>query len=151
LGDDADSVQKKIGIIRELERLTKSDFKNTDDFHAKIKTFLTNGKALSPGKQLQIARKKMGYTQTRLGVELGCSQPFIAQMERNERPLIKQAVFLIELTNYPVFDKALILKQLHENDKKDNGSRLPPYAQPEFAYKNLIDFKGLTGHKNGGQ
>jgi len=40
----ADSVQMRIAIVRELERLTKADFKSTQDFHFKIKSFLSKGR-----------------------------------------------------------------------------------------------------------
>jgi len=40
LGSDPGSLQTRVDIIRELERITRQDFKSTADFHAKINAWL---------------------------------------------------------------------------------------------------------------
>lgn len=40
LGSDPESLQARVDIIRELERITRQDFKSTADFHAKINAWL---------------------------------------------------------------------------------------------------------------
>lgn len=40
LGSDPESLQTRVDIIRELERITRQDFKSTADFHAKINAWL---------------------------------------------------------------------------------------------------------------
>lgn len=117
LASDIESVQARIGITRELEKLLGTDFKDTQDFHFKIQSFLTKGRTESPGVQLKKARKKMRWTQVDLAKGLCCSQQFIAAMEKNKKPLTKEAIKFIELTSYPVFNKRLIIKQLKETDE----------------------------------
>jgi len=146
LGNDPESVQVRVNIIRELERLLRTDFKSTEDFHFKIKSYLTNGKAQGPGKQLRNARRKMKFSQSRLALEFNCSRQFITQMENGNRPLTKEALSLVELTNYPVFNKGLILKQLRETDSQ----AIPNHAEPDFACQNVVDSKGVLAIKNEG-
>ena len=146
LGNDADSVQARVNIIRQLEKLIKADFKTTEDFHFKIKSYLTKGRALGPDKQLRNARKKMKFSQARLAVELGCSQQFITQMENGNRPLTKEALLMVELAGFPVFNKALILKQLQESREKP----ISPYGEGRFACENVVDSKGVLATENGG-
>jgi len=40
LGNDPESLQTRVDIIRELERITRQDFKSTADFHSKINAWL---------------------------------------------------------------------------------------------------------------
>ena len=40
LGNDPESLQTRVDIIRELERITRQDFKSTTDFHSKINAWL---------------------------------------------------------------------------------------------------------------
>jgi len=40
LGNDPEGLQTRVDIIRELERITRQDFKSTADFHAKINAWL---------------------------------------------------------------------------------------------------------------
>jgi hypothetical protein len=40
LGNDPESLQTRVDIIRELEKITRKGFKSTDDFHAKINAWL---------------------------------------------------------------------------------------------------------------
>jgi hypothetical protein len=42
IGGDPGSIQTRVDIIRELERITRQDFKSTDDFHAKINAWIIN-------------------------------------------------------------------------------------------------------------
>lgn len=114
LGDDPDSVQQRVGIVRELERLTKTNFKSTADLHFKIKTFVDKGHARGAGYQLKRARVRMQWNQKRLAQALECSQSLIAQMERDQTPLSKRAMEFVESANRSRFDKKLIIKQLQD-------------------------------------
>jgi len=143
LGDDFNSTQKKTRVIQELEKLLKTDFKNTEDFHFKIKSYLKTGQAVSPGKQLQRARKKMEMSQIRISLELECSRDVVAKMENGKRPLSKNALLLIELTNYPNFNKSLILKQLQEYRTKSTLD----HEEPPFSHKNVVDSKQVARAK----
>ena len=42
LGNDAESVQRRVEIIRELEKILKTNFYNTKDFNCKITDFIVH-------------------------------------------------------------------------------------------------------------
>jgi transcriptional regulator with XRE-family HTH domain len=100
--------------VRALEIAMNADFKDTADFHYKVKSFLSKGRPESACMQLKKSRKKMGWKQIQLANMLGCSQQFVANMENGKSPLTKRAISFIELTHFPVFRKDVIIKQLLE-------------------------------------
>jgi len=80
-------------IVGELEKLTCSDFKNTQELHHKIGMFLVRQD--TPAKQLKEMRIKKGWSQDTLGAYLGISQPFVVQMEKGRKPLTGRALAFI--------------------------------------------------------
>ena len=114
LGDDPESLERRLWIVRELERLMKTEFADTADLEFKVSTFIREGRAWSGGQRLKKARQKMGWGQNELAFELGCGRDLVSMMERDERQLNERAVFLLDLAFSPVFNKALIIKQLRE-------------------------------------
>ena len=98
--------------IRTEEELLKTSFRDTKDYEFKLRSFKEKGKAENQNVLLKKARKKMGWSQRRLATELGISQQFVAQMEMGRRTLTPTSLALLELVNFPVFDKQLIMQQL---------------------------------------
>lgn len=90
LPDDPDSVQKKIDIIRELEKITKQEFLSTADFHQKINSFiLKRGSIRNDAVRFQTKRIELGLTQEELSRILGVSVRIIKHWEAGTRPLSK--------------------------------------------------------------
>ena len=90
LPDDPDSVQKKIDIIRELEKITKQEFLSTADFHQKINSFiLKRGSIRNDAVRFQTKRKDLGLTQEELAQILHVSVRRIKHWEAGTRPLSK--------------------------------------------------------------
>ena len=133
--------------IRTEEELLKTSFRDTKDYEFKLRSFKEKGKAENQNVLLKKARKKMGWSQQRLAVALGISQSLVTQMELGTRPLTPTSLALLELINFPVFDKQLIIQQLQESRKKP----ISTYAPPQFCAKNPIDSKQVTDAQNEGQ
>ena len=93
LGDDAESVQKRMNAVRWLERATNSDFKYTDDFHRKVSGFLRQTNLT--GIDLKRARNSRGWNQEILGCHLGVSRQFIHEMESGAKSLTDKALDFI--------------------------------------------------------
>lgn len=127
LGDDAESVQLRVAIIKELENTFNTVFKDTWDFFNKMENFLS---ATNLGSALREEREQLGWTQARLAAVLGVSQSLVAQMENGTKPLINKALEFLA--------------------KKGRNVPRVPHAQPDFGNKNAIDNKEDTGGKNGG-
>jgi DNA-binding XRE family transcriptional regulator len=86
---DSNWVQESIGLIRDLERLMKTEFKDTRDFREKVEKF-SDGYDLrraDPATRLRRARMKFNMTQKDLAQHLGyTSHAAIAQFEKRKRP-----------------------------------------------------------------
>ena len=90
LPDDPDSIQKKIDIIRELEKITKQEFLSTADFHQKINSFiLKRGSIRNDAVRFQTKRIELGLTQEELSRVLGVSIRRIKHWEAGTRPISK--------------------------------------------------------------
>jgi len=96
LGDDPGSLQKRVDIIRYLERELRIEFKSTADFHQKVQAYLA-GHVSAPATRLRRARKKLKLLQTELAAILDCSQQFIAGMEKGEKPLTRTVLEFVKL------------------------------------------------------
>ena len=73
LGDDFSSVQRRVDIIRELESITRKEFRNTSEFHEVVQAYIKNkGERIkSLGKRIKRARKKNKMTLKQLASHLG--------------------------------------------------------------------------------
>mgnify|MGYP000919099503 CR=1 FL=1 len=56
LPDTPEAINTRVNIIRELEKLTKSDFKSTLDFHQKVGSFLIKAASNLRSEPLQSLR-----------------------------------------------------------------------------------------------
>ncbi len=121
LGNDPDAVQLRVNIVRELEKLTCSDFRDTADFNRQAGAFVICES--SNGNKLRRFRQSKKWSQGELAIHLGVSQQFVAQMESGRRPLIDKALSLILLRD------AL------------------PYAPTQFACETTVDSKQDTDAK----
>ena len=130
LGDDPGSLQKRVDIIRYLEKELKTEFKSTADFHQKVQAYLA-GHVSSPGIRLKRARKKLKLLQVELATVLNCSREFIAQMENGERPLTKIALEFTKLA-----ESGLSLAEIKKRLKSNNINNLGLKQAPEEA-KNV--------------
>lgn len=72
---DADSFQWRTNLVRCLEHILKTEFRNTRDFKEKCRNFLAKTKSKSvvrsPGKRIMRARNKLKWNQEKLMEELG--------------------------------------------------------------------------------
>ena len=93
LPDDSNGIQDRVNIVRRLETLVGSDFKDTSDFHNKVSAFLARND--NAGTELRIARKDRGWTLERMGAYLGVSRQFAHQMELSRKPLNDKALEII--------------------------------------------------------
>jgi DNA-binding transcriptional regulator YiaG len=93
LPDNSNGLQDRVNIVRRLERMTCSDFKDTADFHRKVSAFLAKND--NNGTELRIKRKDLGWTLDRMGAYLGVSRQFVHQMELSRKPLNDKALELI--------------------------------------------------------
>ena len=89
---DSDSFQWRTNLVRYLEYMLKTQFRNTRDFKEKCKNFLastrtkeeTENITRSAGKRIIRARKKIKWTQERLAKELGFRSRKTIQRYENE-------------------------------------------------------------------
>jgi DNA-binding XRE family transcriptional regulator len=89
---DSDSFQGRTNLVRCLEYMLKTQFRNTRDFKEKCKDFLANTRTKeetenitrSAGKRIMRARKKLKWTQGRLAKELGFKSRKTIQRYENE-------------------------------------------------------------------
>ena len=93
LGDDPESVCARVDIVRELEKLIGQNFRNTEDFHRKINSFLLQKQAIKNEVERFIqARQKAGMTQKQLAEFLGVSIRRIKHWEAGTKPISKKAL-----------------------------------------------------------
>jgi DNA-binding transcriptional regulator YiaG len=94
LGDDEDSVCKRVCIIRELEGITHKGFRNTAEFHREVSAFLARKSRVkeTDGGRLRRARKRAKLTIKELAAELGVTKRTVIRWERNGSPLSASAV-----------------------------------------------------------
>lgn len=95
LGDDPLSVQKRVDIIRYLEKTLKTEFRNTEDFNKKIQAYIWN-KEKSGGTQLREIRNRKGWSQQLFADVLGISRKRFNQMEQNKVSLNPKALKFVQ-------------------------------------------------------
>jgi DNA-binding transcriptional regulator YiaG len=98
LGNNPKSVQRRIAIVRELEASLGTDFRDTQDFHFKVRSFLARGATEGAGDQLKKAKKDMGLSQIEMAKVLKCSQQLVSKMEKGKVKLSRKAVEFINST-----------------------------------------------------
>jgi len=131
LGDDPGSLQKRVDIIRYLERELRTEFKSTADFHQKVQAYLA-GHVSSPAVRLKRARKKFRLLQAELGALLNCSREFVVQMENSERPLTKKTLEFVKMA-----ELGLSLNEIRERLNSFRINSLGQDQAPEEA-KNAV-------------
>jgi ribosome-binding protein aMBF1 (putative translation factor) len=85
---NADSVMFRVKLIGCLEKLLRTEFKNTRDFRQKVEDFLQgyDGRKMSASRRIRKARKKKKWTQKQLATYLGLkSHVPIVQYEKSQR------------------------------------------------------------------
>ena len=94
LGDDPNSLQKRVDIIRYLEGELKTEFRDTKDFHEKIRAFLMYGgkRRATEGRRLKEARERLGWTQEQLAEALRVHRRTIIRFESNQYRLSRKAL-----------------------------------------------------------
>lgn len=86
--NDSDSVQWRVQLVRCLESLLNTQFRNTRDFRRKIKEYLKNYEIRKKpvGDRIKKARKKLGLTQKQVAEQLGFkSHVAIVNYEKGKR------------------------------------------------------------------
>jgi DNA-binding XRE family transcriptional regulator len=125
LGDDPGSLQKRVDIIRYLEKELRTEFKSTADFHQKVQAYLA-GYTSSPAARLKRARKKLKLLQAELAAILDCSRSSVAMMESGSKPLIKQALEFTDLA-----ESGLPLAEIKKRLKSNKINNLQEELVPE--------------------
>ena len=94
LGDDEDGTCKRVCIIRELEGITRKQFRNTAEFHREVSAFLARKSRIkeTDGARFRRARKRAKMTIKELADKIGVAKMTIIRWERNESPLSESAV-----------------------------------------------------------
>jgi hypothetical protein len=85
---DSISVDYRIGRIRYLEKLMRTDFASTADFRQHVERYLEgyDGRRLSVPQAIKRARKKLKLTQRQLGERLGLKDhTLISRYEKGQR------------------------------------------------------------------
>ena len=106
LPDDSNGVQDRANIIRRLERLVCSEFKDTMDFHRKVSAFLARND--NNGTELRLARKDKGWALEQMGAFLGVSRQFCHQMECGAKSLNDKALEIIGQKPIPTYGEPQI-------------------------------------------
>jgi len=93
LDDDPENFQRRVDIVRELEKLTGQEFLSTQDFHEKVNRWISKrGGICSDAIRLQEARKNTGLTQKQLAEILRVSVRRIKHWEAGTKELPKRAL-----------------------------------------------------------
>lgn len=93
LGDTPENLQRRVDIIRGLEKLTRQEFLSTQDFHEKVNLWIRKqGGVCSDAIRFQEARKNAGLTQRQLAEILGVSVRRIKHWEAGTKELPKRAL-----------------------------------------------------------
>lgn len=127
MGDSPGELQARVDMIRQLEKITGKEFKNTADFIERMEKLFS---ASNQATALREERERLGWTQARLAAFLGVSQQMIAKMENGSKPLNLKALRFLE--------------------QKRSDLASVPHAQLDFGCKYIIDNKEDTDSKNGG-
>jgi DNA-binding XRE family transcriptional regulator len=94
LGDDPDSMQKRVDIIMHLESVTGKQFRNTKEFHEVVSQLITReGEKLIPiNKQFRIKRSNLDLDQAELAKQLNVDRRTIIRWEKGSTPLTPNAI-----------------------------------------------------------
>jgi len=114
LGDDEDSVCKRVCIIRELEAITHKDFRNTAEFHREVSAFLARKSRVreTEGSRLRRARRKAKLPIRELADELGVDKRTIIRWEKNDGPpLSTRAVEWLNRQNISTGEKVTLVSE----------------------------------------
>jgi DNA-binding XRE family transcriptional regulator len=85
-------IQERTNIVRELERITGRDFRNTAEFHHLVADYIKRqeGKRISTGKMIRNKRKAMGWKQADLAAHLGVTPRQVIYYENDYTPPTKR-------------------------------------------------------------
>jgi DNA-binding XRE family transcriptional regulator len=114
LGDDEDSVCKRVCIVRELEAITHKDFRNTAEFHREVSAFLVRKSRIkeTDGGRLRRARKRAKRTIEALAAELGVTERTVIRWEKNDGPpLSTRAVEWLNRQNISTGEKVTLVSE----------------------------------------
>ena len=114
LGDDEDSVCKRVCIVRELEKITGKQFRNTAEFHREVGAYLARKSRIkeTDGGRLRRARKRAKLTIEVLAAELGVTERTIIRWEKNDGPpLSTRAVEWLNRQNISTGEKVTLVSE----------------------------------------
>jgi DNA-binding XRE family transcriptional regulator len=93
LDDSPENLQRRVDVVRELEKLTGQEFLSTQDSHEKVNLWIRKrGGICSDAIRFQEARKNAGLTQKQLSEILGVSARRIKHWEAGTKELPKRAL-----------------------------------------------------------
>lgn len=94
IGDDQNGTCNRFLIVRELERITGKEFRDTAQFHREVCAFMARKSRNheTEGGRFRRARQGAGLTIKQLACELGVTKRTVIRWERNESPLSASAV-----------------------------------------------------------
>jgi len=93
LFDQAKEEKQGVLTIQFFEHLLNDEFKNTEEFVAKVSKYL-EGRFLS-GKHLKYLRKLKQWSQSLLAAKLECGQRYVSDMESGRKPLNQKAIEIL--------------------------------------------------------
>jgi len=87
------ATQYRVSLVTKLENILKTDFKNTEDLHQKVRGFVSKGK--KPHMMLKKYRKSCGHSQRHMADILEVSRRHYIRLENGSLPLNQRALELI--------------------------------------------------------
>lgn len=92
--ENGNGFQERVNIIRYLEKVLKTDFKSTKDFHQKIDAFFMRHDKFGGGR-LNEKQNEMHWPDEVMALYLRISTPHLSNMKANRSPLNNLAVQFI--------------------------------------------------------
>lgn len=129
LGDDENGLFNRVCIVRELEKITGKQFRDTAEFHREVSAFLAKKSRIkeTDGTRFRRARQRGGLTIKELAVELGVTKRTVIRWERNESPLSEIAVEWLNAPESKNPEKGPYGEKVTFGAKQDESYRPPPF------------------------
>ena len=122
-------IQERVNIIGYLEKVLRTDFKDTKDFHRKIDAFFMRHDNFGGGR-LNEKQNEMHWPNEVMTSYLRCSLSHLSSMRLNKKPLSKLAVQFINESHEESISEAkrrgIITKSTGDNASK-NVESMPQY------------------------
>jgi DNA-binding XRE family transcriptional regulator len=94
IGNDQNGTCSRFMVVRELEKITGKEFRDTAQFHREICAFIARKSRVNEteGTRFRHARQRAELTIKGLAIALGVTKRTVIRWERNESPLSEIAI-----------------------------------------------------------